>query len=338
MNVPLTQQQKEIMQEFYSAPATRVVFRKTERNQLWSKATSRASDLDFDFIRKKCPALEHQIQKSYLTGRNIQSAVFSECAYAQTFANMMNLTLFVNCAQQTDFIPEPIMRLLSSYSLVPRYVYSSTDKQRMFIQAGGCEGIDSAFITGNDRKIYTVEFKEPGAKISEPDLPKYQEDGFLVVTENWLENYPQFKSMLDEQKGLNFFDSMGHNINHFTQESIRLAVTTCYTGTNKHADVICTEDSRGNLVMIPTDQAFAWAKIEGEIRPAGRNHYQVWTPMALKRFLSQKGASIQNDMVTIHKNLLEECRQRGGNRKLSGYKVTPSSLFISKTAWRTTGF
>lgn len=323
MMIPLTKQQKEIMQEFYCIPATKVVFNKTKRNELWKKATSRADDLDFVSLKEKCPALEHQIQRSYLTGRNIQSAVFSECVYAQTFANMMGLSLFVNCFDDKSFIPAPIMRLLSSYHLVPRYAYSTNDKRRMLIQAGGCDGIDSALITVIDLVIYTIEFKEPGAKTSEPDLPKYKENGILVVTEKWLENYPQFKAMLDEQTGLNFFDVMGHNINNFSKESIDMAVSNCYTRTKKYADVICTEDIKGNLVMIPTNQASIWADIEGEIRPAGRNHYNVWTPLALKRFLLQKGASINDDIVTINKNNLEERRERGGNRKLSGYKVTP---------------
>lgn len=323
MMAPLTKQQREIMQEFYNIPATKVIFNKAERNALWRKATARDSDFNFELLKEKCPALEHQIQKSYITGRNIQSAVFSECVYAQTFANMMKLDLFVNCSENNTFIPEEIARLLSSYHLVPRYVYSTLDKRRMLIQAGGCDGIDSALISVIDLIIYTIEFKEPGAKTSEPDLPKYGEDGVLVVTDRWLKNYPQFKAMLDEQIGLNFFDVMGHNINNFSKDSIDLAVSNCYTNTKKYADVICTEDVKGNLVMLPTNQVSEWADIEGEIRPAGRNHYNVWTPIALKRFLLQKGAVIIDDIVSINKNSLEERRERGGNRKLSGYKVTP---------------
>ena len=323
MIIPLTKLQKEIMQDFYRISATKVIFNKSERNILWKRATARDSNLNFELLKEKCPALEHQIQRSYITRRNIQSAVFSECVYAQTFANMMGLELFVNCFEDNDFIPVSVINLLYSYHLVPRYVYSAADKSRMLIQAGGCDGIDSALITVVDLVIYTIEFKEPGAKTSEPDLPKYKEDGILVVTDKWLENYPQFRAMLAEQEGLNFFEIMGHNIKNFTKESIDMAVSNCYTYTKKYADVICTEDIKGNLVMIPTNQVSVWADIEGEIRPAGRNHYNVWTPIALKRFLLQKGALINGDMVTINKHNLEERRERGGNRRVSGYKVTP---------------
>lgn len=322
-SIPLTKQQKEIMQEFYAIPATRVIFDKSERNELWKKATQRLFDFDFNMLKRKCPALEHQIKRSFASGKNIQSAVFSECVYAQTFANMMKLDRFVNCCNEAGFIPNPVQALLGSYHLVPRYVYSTEDKRRMLIQAGGCDGIDSALITVIDLVIYTIEFKEPEAKTSEPDLPKYGEDGILVVTEKWLNANPQFEAMLNEQKGLNFFEVMGRNINNFSKESIDIAVSSNYTGKKKFADVICTEDIKGNLVMLPTNQASLWAEIEGEIRPAGRNHYKVWTPKALRKFLIAKGAQIVDDIVTIARNNLEERRERGGNRRLSGYKVTP---------------
>jgi len=309
------------MSEFYDIPATKVIFNKTQRNDLWKKATSRDENLDFDLLKIKCPALEHQIRKSYESGRNIQSAVFSECVYAQTLANMLDLNVFVNCIENKNYIPDNIKALLHSYYLFPRYAYSANDKNRMLIQAGGCNGIDSALITVIDLNIYTIEFKEPGAKTSEPDLPKYGEDGELLVTENFKEKFPQFTDMLNEQVGLNFFEVMGHNINNFSTESINIAVSNNYT--KKYADVICTEDTNGYLVMLPANQVSLWAKIEGEIRPAGRNHYNVWTPNALKFFLSKLNAQFNDDQVTLDKNILSERRKRGGNHKLSGFKINP---------------
>ena len=328
--IPLTKQQKEIMSEFYRIPCTMVIYDKKERNDLWHKAVKRSEEIDFDVIKEKCPALEHQIKKSYDSGNNIQSAVFSECVYAQTFANMMKLTEFIICSDIPNYIPSSVDSLLRSYHLVPRYVYSTKDKRRMLIQAGGCDGIDSALITVIDLVIYTIEFKEPGAKTSEPDLPKYKEDGLLVVTNDWLLKNPQFKEMLSEQEGLNFFDVMGKNINNFSKESIDIAVSNNYTNKKKFADVICTEDKKGFLVMLPTNQVSHWANIEGEIRPAGRNHYKVWTPNALRKFLLKKGASFNGDIVTINKGNLEIRKERGGNNQISGYKVTPLFFIYAK--------
>ncbi len=318
--IPLTKLQKEIMQEFYSIESTKVIFNKAEREKLWKKATSR-ENLDFAELSKKCPALEHQIQKSYQDGNNIQSAVFSECVYAQTFANMLKLDKFVNCFDESDFIPADVENLIKSYNLVPRYVYSTQDKRRMLIQAGGCGGIDSALITVINLVIYTIEFKEPGAKTSEPDLPKYDEDGKIKITQDFLTRYPQFEAMLQEQKNLNFFDVMGHNINNFSEESVNIAVSNNYA--KKYADVICTEDTSGYLVMLPVNQVQLWADIQGEIRPAGRNHYKVWTPAALSKLLLKYDPDIIGAKVTIEKSKLEIRTERGGNGKISGYKLTP---------------
>ena len=319
--IPLTKLQKEIMQEFYSIAQTKVIINKTERNELWKLATKRSADLDLQTLKTKCPALEHQIQKSYAQGNNIQSAVFSECVYAQTLANMLKLDLFVNCTDEPNFIPSSVASLISSYNLVPRYVYSTRDKRRMLIQAGGCGGIDSALITVIDLVIYTIEFKEPGAKASEPDLPKYGEDGKLRITEDFVERYPQFEAMLNEQKDLNFFENMGHNINDFSEESIKIAVSN--NSAKKYADVICTEDIDGNFVMIPVNQVQLWAKLEGEIRPAGRNRYKVWTPNALRRLMSQYDPTINGSTVRLEKSKLEIRKERGGGGNISGYKITP---------------
>lgn len=327
-NIPLTKLQKEIMTEFYSIKPTKVIYTKAQRDQLWNLAKQRSDNLNLDELAIVCPALSHQILKSYESGKNIQSAVFSECVYAQTIANMFNLNIFVNCFNDSTFIPTSVSNLLKSYNLVPRYVYSTPDKKRMLIQAGGCDGIDSALITVIDLVIYTIEFKEPGAKTSEPDLPKYKEDGCLVVSDKWLSNNSQFGEMLKEQVGLNFFNIMGHNINNFSKESIMYAVSNNYI--NKLLNVICTEDLDGNLVMMPANQIQLWADIEGEIRPAGRNHYNVWTPNALKNFLLNKGAIINNDFVAIDKKNLDVRKERGGDGKISGYKINPLFFIYTK--------
>lgn len=326
--IPLTKLQKEILSEFYSLPKTKVIYDKKQRDILWKQATSRTIDFDFNELENNCPALAHQIERSYNSGHNIQPAVFSECVYAQTIAKMFKLNLFINCFDNSTFIPPSVNALLNSYHLSPRYVYSTSDKKRMLIQAGGCDGIDSALITVIDLLIYTIEFKEPGAKTSEPDLPKYGEDGVLCVNNIWLNRNRQFEKMLNEQIGLNFFEVMGHNINNFSSESIMYAVSNNYI--NKLLNVICTEDVDGYLTMLPANQVHLWADIEGEIRPSGRNYYNVWTPIALRKFLLARNAIIEDEIVTIEKSRLEIRRERGGDGKISGYKITPLFFVYSK--------
>ncbi len=318
--IALSKLQKEIMLEFYSKVPTRVLFTKDERKKIWDK-TRKKEIVELKTIEKSCPALAHQIKKSYETNQNIQSAVFSECIYAQTLANIFELPIFANCFTNKSFVPQKVSELLKSYNLVPRYAYSTKNKSRMLIQAGGCCGVDSALIVVRDLNIYTIEFKEPYAKASEPDLPKYKEDGNLLITKDFLKNYPQYGQMLSEQKSLNFFILMGNNEHNFSVESINIAISKNYV--KKYADVICTEDMDGYLVMIPANQISVWAQLEGEIRPAGRNHYTVWTPEALKSQLKRSGAIFKENLITISKKNFYDVRKERGSGKISGFKISP---------------
>lgn len=330
--IPLDRQQKEIMKEFYSFPKTKVIFNEKQRDEIWEKATKKL-DLNFMKLNQVCPALEHQIKKSYESGKNIQSAVFSECVYAQTIANIFSLPLFVIYSEVPDFLSTQIVTCIDTYGMVPRYIYSTKDKHRMLIQAGSCEGVDSALITVVDNIIiYTIEFKEPAAKIGEHDLPRYDDDGIIYSekyeNEKWFEKNGQFRKMLKEQSDLNFFEHMGHNIHNFSNESIAYAIVHNYIG--KSLNVICTEDINDYLVMMPANQVHLWARTEGEIRTAGRNHCKVWTPAALSRFLLNYNPDIVGTQVRLEKSKLETRTERGGNGKVSGYKITQFFFVYAK--------
>lgn len=320
----LTRAQREIMGEFYGKPARKAVFRKRERTALWN-AAKRHDPLDFGGIRTACPSLAHRIERSYESGRNIQSAVFSECAYAQTLAELFGLDVFELYGQGGQISAE-IVSLLDSHGLKPRYVYTNAARSRLLIQAGGCGGIDGALIEVATREIRTIEFKEPGSKSTEADLPKYGEDGLLRVTDEFLAKYPQFSAMLAEQRGLNFFEKMGSNEKNFSTASTDAAVTHNYDGAGKkQADVVCTEDREGYLVMLPVQDLAEWATTRGEIRPAGRNFSEVFTPLALAEFLRKKGGEIAEGVVTFRRADLKVRRERGHGAP-SGYKI--NSLFF----------
>ena len=116
---------------------------------------------------------------------------------------------------------------------------------------------------------------------------------------------------------------MGSNVNDFTFDSINRAISDNYSSSNKYAHVCCTEDIHGFLVMMPINQIQLWARVEGEIRPSGRNHYSVWTPKALQRFIINLGGKIENNIVSLPIEKLEIRKERGGNNAISGYKITP---------------
>jgi len=130
--------------------------------------------------------------------------------------------------------------------------------------------------------------------------------------------------MLDEKSCLNFFDTMGSNIHGFSEENVRIAVDRNYI--KKHADVIVTESRKGVLIMLPSNHISRWADIHGEIRPAGRNPYKVWTPFMAKKIILQKGGKIENNTVTIKKSNLEVRKSRGNKKRISGYKTAPGEF------------
>ncbi|MCL2861915.1 MAG: hypothetical protein FWE22_05860 [Firmicutes bacterium] len=321
--IPLSKTQNEIMAEFYEKPPTKVVFRKRIREKLWKFATKREDIPEEYDLKEICPALFCEIEKSIASGRNIQSAIFSECVYAQTLANMFLLNNCIIFQENPNFLPQPILSLLKSYSLVARYVYSNEDNSRMLIQAGGPGGVDSALITVIDLNIYKIEFKEPWSKGTEADLPNYCEEGKLISSLEFEDKHPYLMDMLSEHIGTSIFDIRGHNISKFSPDSVITAVSKNYTS-KMFADVCCTEDKKGLLTMLPCNQIPQWALLMGEIRSTGKNHYEVWTPNALKNVIEEKGGILENGIVQIEKSKLLFRRQRGGNRAISGHKINES--------------
>jgi hypothetical protein len=195
------------------------------------------------------------------------------------------------------------------------------------VQAGGPNGTDGALIDLEKNHAFSIEFKEAGAKTSEPDLPNYKEDGYLTTDAKYLENNSQFEAMLSEQieKKLNFWNVMGSNVNDFDPLNVQVAVTKNYR-TSKFADVICVEDSKGILAMLPANHVIHWAKVRGEIRPAGRNRYPVWTPMKLKEFILAMGGAIEGSNIKIESSRLDTAKKRGGDDEVNRYKI--NSIFF----------
>jgi hypothetical protein len=318
----LTSSQQRLMRIFYALPYEKVVLNKEERMSIWDDYKTLREHPGGD-LEDKCPALNLEILKSLATGNNVQSAVFSECSYAQTLANMLGLTEFysIDRLEAGEFLQGKLIE----HGISPRYFYTNTEHSIALLQAGGYGGVDAALVFLGRQDFFTIEFKEPGAKTSEVDLPKYGEDGFLKTTHTFNERYPQFSSMMDEQisKELNFFIKAGSNINDFSLEAISQAVSSNYQGT-KYADAICVEDSDGMLTMFPANHAETWAEsTRGEIRPAGRNHYDVWTEKALFKAIEACAGNVSKSSVSIPVQNLQTASARGGDGSVNRYKISP---------------
>jgi hypothetical protein len=324
--IPLTKAQLALMTEFYAIPKSHINLVKHERDLIFETyKRNRSSEIDENY-KNKFPALQAEIDKSLKSGKLIQSAIFSECVYAQTLANHFQLKEYTDYALNPMWLSPEILALLNSYSLKARYIYRNSEGTRILVQAGGPGGIDSALISVMDTNVFTIEFKESLAKVSEADLPRYGEDGLLVKDEKFSNTWTQFMSMVEEQlaKRLNFFDHIGSNINDFSHESIQEAISDNYTG-KKFADVICTEDNSGFLTMLPSNQAYIWGSLQGEIRPSGRNSYVVWTTDRLKMEIESRGGVTVGEKIRIQLSSLTTSAPRGGTG-ISRYKI--NSLFF----------
>ena len=326
----LTVLQKKLMKYFYQTPDLRVSLNKAERKNIWDDFVKNRDITNISHLETKIPALYFEMEKALTNNQNIQPAVFSECVYAQALAEKFSLSKFESYLDNVSInLASKAENLEKTSKLSVRYSYSSPSGNEILYQAGGAGAVDCAFKTELHEDLAMIELKEPYARTSEPDLPKYGENGLIVTSPDFEDSYPQFKKMLDEQldQKLNVFEHVGNNVSNFSTESLEKAVTENYAG-KKYAHVICTEDKQGRLVMLPSNHVALWAKLEGEIRPSGRNSYKVWTPEHLRKVLLNLGATFSGELVTLPVSALKTSKARG-NSNVSRYKIDPF-FFVRK--------
>ena len=320
----LSKVQKNILQLFYNKPIQRISINKSDRTEIWNDFVKNRNVKRYKYLKKEVPAFFYELEKALSGNKNLQPAVFSECVYAQTLAQQFLLPNFTNILESSSkAFHNDTINTIKSTGLPARYCYTNSDESNLLVQAGGAGSVDCALVSQVEKNITMIEFKEQYARTSEPDLPKYGENGYLVSSPKFDTVYPQFKLMLNEHldKRFNVFKHLGSNEGNFSVESLEYAVLKNYSG-NKFADVICTEDDSGFLVMLPTEHVSKWAKLEGEIRPSGRNSYKVWSPKKLLHSLAEIDADIKNGIVTVKKSKIKPAKGRGGS-KTTRYKINP---------------
>lgn len=323
-SLKLSSSQRKVLKEFYRGPEIKIAFNKKERKKIWTEFKKDKNIKKYAYLEKITPAFFAELNKSLENKKNLQSAVFSECVYAQSLADKFSLSIFENHINNEGIkFSFGGIEIPRAEHLTIRYSYARKDKQQCLVQAGGASGVDCALISFEDKIATMIELKEPFAKTSEPNLPKYGEDGYLISSDKFEQENPQFKSMVEEliKQKFNIFDRLGKNFYEFSSESIKTAVKENYVG-EKFADFICTEDSSGYLVLIPTSHVGDWAKLSGELRPTGRNRCPVWTPKKLMSVLHEKGGSVKGEVVSMPISSFKQAKERGGE-KTSRFKISP---------------
>lgn len=320
---PATAKQKRLLEKFYAIPNTKVVYAKQERKAIETPYNRKRIQPPTSLI-ERCPAMWAEFQKSIANKKNIQPAVFSECSYAQTLANMMGLSVFFEMSEIPTHLLEQIGAKLNELKIKPRYFYFAEDFSSVLVQAGGNASTDAALIDSLKNEVFLIEFKEQAAKTTEADLKNgYNELGKFSASETMAKDYPQFQKMINEKLdlGLNFFQYDGKNIRDFDSAGVKFAITHNYEH-SKPADVICVEDRDGYLVMMAANHAAEYAsKVEGEIRPAGRNISKVWTPQDLRVVIESKQGEVSSGKIVMPLASFKTAKARNGNDDVSRYKI-----------------
>jgi len=316
--------QSRVISQFYKSSPVKIRLTQRERDAIWEKFKKDRDIKNYTYLKELVPGIYAELTKALSNNKKIQAAVFSECVYSQAIADKLSLSEFQNHLEnKVDRFDTTQLNITNKLDLAVRYSYSSVDKKTILLQAGGGNGVDCALVSSENEVATMIEFKEPYARTSTPNLPKYAADGYLVSSDKFKAKYPQFNSMVEEQirKKLNIFDHLGHNVKNFSAGSIEKAVAESYQN-EKFAEFICTEDKSGFLVILPLADAHKWATFEGELRPSGRNSVKVWTPEKLKDTLNTLGAEIKDKVVKVPTVNLEPRTARGGEN-ISGLKITP---------------
>jgi hypothetical protein len=186
----LSQLQKTLLSNFYSKPKTKILFNKLERDKIGLDFKRNKNINKYQDLENSMPAFYYELQKAVNSKKNIQPAVFSECVYTQALAEKYLLTIFNrHSAQEEKKISFGNFDPLLLNDLSPRFTYKNKEESILLIQAGGAGGVDCALVSLFEKTISKIEFKEPYARTSEPDLPKYKDDGLLITSEKFDKKY-----------------------------------------------------------------------------------------------------------------------------------------------------
>ncbi len=338
---------KDLIIEFYSSPNTKLSVPKAGRNRIWNHFKNHRKLLKTEPGVEKVLSIESEIDDALRVNGALQRAVFSECVYTFELANKLGLTSFSKYSKK-QALPHAVEKLLESLELSPRYLYFNPKNSRFLVQAGGPNSYDAVLIDLDSDTIVKIEYKEPASKAKELDL-HYDESGYLVKTEKFTIQFRQLLPMLNEaiKAKVNIFklaDSATKNFVSFSTSSILKALDDNYTGDNT-ADVICTEDNKGYLVMMSSNDITKFVDppnlrgipgIKGEIRSAGRNKYKVWAVEKLHEHIAKIGGIVGADnQVSIETSRMRE--SKGSGTKTTNRLKISSIFFVYKEDVVTSG-
>jgi hypothetical protein len=335
--VTLTNFVDHVLGRFYHQGLVAPDLSKAQRTEIWEKskvdklAAFKFAENNYSDNKALLEELRKAIDSKTKTGKtkNLQAGVVTECCYAYGIATAFKLEVFSVAGSASVALPEQLMGTVKEQGFSVRYIYHNKDSSMFLLQGGGPHAVDAILFDLVRGDFLTIEFKEPSAKVSEADLPKYGEGGEIVSDSRFEKRHPGYLRMLQDvvSKSLNIRTLKGHNTkpSDFQQESVTNAIVAALG----RADLICTNDKNGYIALVPIADLLSLVRIEGEIRSAGKNSYAIWTPKFFAEVLADESGSIVGSEV--HAPVTEKSLGKGrGSDESTRFRI--GSLFWAPIA------
>lgn len=259
----------------------------------------------------RTPAMYNGFISSYIRGKYLQPGYLTEINICATLAKKFELTYDEN-VNETNL----------------RHQYSNG---KIYLKEyGGCNMADIQLID-NKGNITIIEVKEPLSLGGDYDLG-ITEEGKLFPKIAANRDFPEAAQMILNEFNAtdSIFNHLGHNIPLSNINYLRNVLDSYLK--SKQIDYIATYSKDNKLLYFPATQIDDHVNFKGsEIRTAGKNKVNVYTPTVFKKAMEEIGCIIDsNGVVAIPKNAISFRKARGSNGNITGIKINSIFYFEIK--------
>lgn len=290
-------------------------------------------NLKFDEFRNELnlsPAALCELRKQFEKKMALQPSVLTECFIAQTLANFWHLDKFEDL-DANGFLPSNISNMLFGIrnkrdGASFRYIYFSDKADCVLVQCGDSSTIDAVFI--KEKIGIRIEFKEELAKINEVDIPSYDDDGKLIVGDDFKSQYPYYAPFVEIfNNKTNVFEMMGHNfklVDYLDEENSKRIIENIVDA--KFIDVYILLKGNSLLPVLGKNLHSCVGFSGSEIRTAGKNAKKLWSVDFAKNEITHLDGTVAGGTVFLPLNEKMYVTGRGMDI-VTRYKINPL-LFV----------
>ena len=228
----------------------------------------------------RTPAMYFSFMTSYENGKYLQPGYLTEINICATLAKQMGLNYIEN---------------ISEINLRHQYSNGNTTLK----EYGGCNMSDIQLIDEHGN-VTTIEVKEPLSLGGDFDLG-ITEEGKLFPKIAANREFPESAQQILNEFNANdsIFNHLGHNI-PLSNTTYLKSILNSYLN-SKNIDYVATYSKDSDLIYFPTSELINHVDFKGsEIRTAGKNKVNVYTPKAFKKAMQDIGCIINtNNILTI---------------------------------------